>query len=162
LIQGYDIDEDRRTPSPGEEREPFTPLAAQLIVTPFPSLDFRASTAWDHYDKAFSQTTVSGELTVQRFGGMTDRYRVNYQYYADDNVGQTNLNLLADVNLLYGFSVGGSFQRDLDKDRNIQTAGWVGYQSQCWGVKIGAEKEYNETNVILVLRLVGLGDTGEW
>lgn len=162
LIQGYDIDENRRSIRPGEEKRPFTPLAAQLTVTPFPALDLRASTAWDHYDHQLSRTTLSGELTVQRNGGRKDRYEVNYQYYAADEGGQTNVNLKADVNLVHGLSIGGAFHRDLDKDHNILTAGWVGYQSQCWGIKLGAEKEYNETNVIVVLRLVGLGDTGEW
>jgi len=162
LIQGYDFDEARRSTATGDGKEPFTPLAALLVVTPFPALDLRASTAWDHYEKQFSRTTVSGELTVQRLGGLRDRYRVNYQYYADETEGQTNVNLMADINLVHGFSVGGSFQRDLNKDQNIVTAGWVGYQSQCWGIKLGAQKEYNQTNILLVLRLVGLGDTGEW
>lgn len=162
LIQGYDIDEDRRSAGSGEKKEPFTPLAAQLTVTPFPALDFRASTAWDYYAHQFSRTTVSGELTVPRLGGMRDRYQINYQHYAEEEDGQTNVNFKADINLFHGLSIGGALQRDLDKDRNIRTAGWIGYQSQCWGIKLGAEKEYEATDVILVLRLVGLGDTGEW
>ncbi|MFO7986590.1 MAG: LPS assembly protein LptD [Desulfatiglandaceae bacterium] len=162
LIQGYDIDKARDSTVPGEEKKPFTPLAAQLTVTPFPAMDLRVSTAWDHYDHQFSRTTLSGELTVQRTGGREDRYALNYQDYAEDEDGQTNLNLKADINLVHGLSVGGSLQRDLDKDHNILTAGWIGYQSQCWGIKLGAEREYKTTNVLVVLRLVGLGDTGEW
>jgi len=65
---------------------------------------------------------------------------VNYQYYPDIAEGQTNLNFLANINLAYGFSVGGSLQRDMDANKNILSAGWIGFQRQCWGLKLGASK----------------------
>ncbi len=87
---------------------------------------------------------------------------MNYQYYPDIAEGQTNLNFLANINLAYGFSVGGSLQRDMDANKNILSAGWIGFQRQCWGLKLGASKESGNTNVMVVLRLIGLGDTGGW
>jgi len=39
-------------------------------------------------------------------------------------------------------------------------SGWIGFQRQCWGLKLGASRE--STNVMVVLRLIGLGDTGGW
>jgi len=158
LYQGYDID---RPKEDGEER-PFTPLLATLIVSPFSFLDLRGSAGWDHYEHAFSRATLSGSLSVDRSGGRKDSYEVNYQYYRTTTVGQTNLNFRADVNLVHGFLVGGSLHRDIDAGKNISSAGWVGYQSQCWGVKLGAGKESGDTNIMVVIRLVGLGDTGRW
>jgi len=158
LTQGYDIDKAR-----GDDQDrPLTTLKGLLIVTPFPSLNLRGSAGWDHYEHEFSQATLSGKLSVKRSGGTKDTYTVNYQYYPDIAEGQTNLNFLANINLAYGFSVGGSLQRDMDANKNILSAGWIGFQRQCWGLKLGASKESGNTNVMVVLRLIGLGDTGGW
>lgn len=158
LNQGYDIDEANNE----GENKPFTPLTAELIVTPFPSIDLRGSTGWNYYEKTLSQTTLSGELTVQRYGGRRDYYEINYQHYPYEDDGQTNINFRTNINLGYGFSVGGSLQRDLDVEKNISSSGWLGYMGQCWGVKLGAGKESGDTTVIVAVRLVGLGSAGSW
>lgn len=156
LNQSYDMEEQR---SDKEDSEPFAPLEALLIVTPFPNLDLRGSANWNHYQKDFSNATLSGTLAVNRLGGRRDDYEINYQYI---NEGQSNLNFRLNVNILHGFSAGGSMQRDLSAGENISTAGWLGFESQCWGIRMGAEKQTGQTNVIVVLKLTGLGDTGEW
>jgi LPS-assembly protein len=156
LNQSYDIEEDR---SEEEDNEPFGPLETVLIVTPFPNLDFRGSAGWNHYSKDFSKATLSGTLAVDRAGGRKDNYEINYRYIND---GQSNLNFLVNVNILQGFSAGGSMQRDLESQQSISTAGWLGFESQCWGVRLGAEQEVGQTNVIMVLKLTGLGDSGGW
>ena len=158
LYQGYDLHEE----TDAGENEPFTPLIAELIVTPFPSLDLRGSTGWDYYAKTFSRTTLSGELSVPRYGGRSDYYEINYQHYPSEEDGQTNINFRTNINLGYGFSLGGSLQRDLDVEKNISSAGWLGYQGQCWGVRLGAGKESGDTTVIVAVRLVGLGAAGSW
>jgi LPS-assembly protein len=158
LNQGYDIREDNED----GENKPLTPLTAELIVTPFPTLDLRGSTGWDHYENTFTQTTLSGELTVARYGGRQDYYEINYQHYTYDSGDQTNINFRTNINLAYGFSVGGSLQRDLAVEKNISSAGWLGYQGQCWGVKLGAGKESGDTTFIVAFRLVGLGAAGSW
>ena len=159
LNQGYDLSE----ATDDQDNEPFTPLTAELIVTPFPALDIRGSTGWDYYQNAFTQTTLSGELTVKRYGGRLDYYEINYQHYLYDNAdNQTNINFRTNINLPYGFSVGGSLQRDLEVEKNISSAGWVGYQEQCWGVRLGAGQESGDTTFIVAVRLVGLGSAGSW
>ena len=158
LNQGYDIQEANED----GENEPLTPLTAELIVTPFPSLDLRGSTGWDHYESTFTQTTLSGELTVQRYGGRQDYYEINYQSYKYDEEDQSNINFRTNINLAYGFSVGGSLQRDLAVEKNISSAGWLGYQGQCWGVRLGAGAESGDTTFIVAIRLVGLGAAGSW
>jgi LPS-assembly protein len=158
LYQGYDMDTARKD----NEDRPFTPLMAELIVRPFSFLDLRGSAGWDHYEDAFTRSTLSGSLLVNRSGGRTDTYEVNYQYYRDAQDGQTNVNFRGDVNLVHGFSVGGSFQRDIEAGQTISSAGWVGYERQCWGLKLGASKEDGDTNVMVMVRLVGLGESGGW
>lgn len=158
LNQGYEIQE-----ADEDKNEPLTPLTAELIVTPFPALDLRGSTGWDHYSNEFTQTTLSGELSVQRYGGRRDYYEINYQHYLYDEAdNQTNINFRTNINLAYGFSIGGSLQRDLEVEKNISSAGWVGYQGQCWGLRMGMGKESGDTTFIVAVRLVGLGDAGSW
>ena len=53
-------------------------------------------------------------------------------------------------------------QRDLEVEKNITSTGWLGYQGQCWGVKLGAGKESGDTTFIVAVRLVGLGSAGSW
>ena len=158
LNQGYDFDNAK-----GDNDKPLTPLTAELIVTPFSFLDLRGSAGWDHYENRFSRATLSGDLSVKRSGGRTDSYEVNYQSYdqTDDNK-QENINFRANVHLVHGFSVGGSLQRDIAGGQSISSGGWVGYQGQCWGVKVGAGKESGDTTFMVVIRLVGLGATGSW
>jgi len=158
LYQGYDIDH----PKQDDEDRHFTPLMGELIVRPFSFLDLRGSAGWDHYDHTFSRSTLSGGLSVSRAGGRTDSYEVNYQYYKYAQDGQTNINFRANVNLVHGFSVGASFQRDMEAGQTISTAGWAGYQGQCWGLKLGAAKEDGDTRAMVLISLVGLGDTGGW
>ncbi len=159
LEQGYDIHEARQDEAPGAKKKPLTPLSGELIVTPFSNLDLRANAKWDHYDHEFSNVTLSGRLSLARSGGRRDIYQIDYTYTKGT---QKDLSLLVDLNLVYGFSVGASLRRDMEFGRNISESGWVGYQSQCWGVKLGAEREFGETSVMVVFRLVGLGETGTW
>ncbi|MCD6305351.1 MAG: LPS-assembly protein LptD [Deltaproteobacteria bacterium] len=158
LYQGYDFDPETRD---GKAR-PFTPLMAELIVRPFSSLELRGNARWDHDENAFTRSILSGSLSVARSGGRTDTYEVDYQYFKDPGEGQTNISCRADINLTYGFSAGASFQRDIEAGQSISSAGWLGYQSQCWGLKLGASREDGDTNVMVLVRLAGLGDTGEW
>jgi len=156
LEQSYDIHEDRQDKVSGTN-QPFDPLFAELIVTPFSGLDLRGNAKWDHYDHGFGNATLSGRFSVPRAGGRNDIYEVDYIYNKD---GSRDLSLLLDLHLIYGFSVGGSLKRDLKIGRNISTSGWAGYQSQCWGVKLGVERDAWNTSVMMVFRLVGLGGTG--
>ncbi len=159
ICQGYDIDEARRERDPGGKRRPFEPLTAELSITPFPDLDLRGTGKWDHYEHEISSATISCDFSIDRSGGRRDSYRVDYRYATD---GQKNLDLRTDVNLLFGLSVGGSLERDLELDYNISNSYWLEYQTQCWGVKLAAEKRDEKTSIMLVFQLLGLGDNEVW
>lgn len=155
LTQGYNIHEARRDENPAQKKEPFEPLTADLTVTPFPTLDLRGEAGWDHYDNEVSHATLSLEAAFPRPAGRLDIYKVDYGY---DKDGQKSLKFLVDVNLDERFSVGAALEREFDLDENITQSGWVGYRSQCWGVKVGASREDDDTSVMVMFQLVGLGD----
>ncbi|MCP4682557.1 MAG: LPS-assembly protein LptD, partial [Desulfobacterales bacterium] len=152
IIQSYDISEARRDRDP--EKGPFEPLTATLSVTPFPVFDLTGSASWDHYDNEFSNTSLSLDLTVDRLGGKVDTYAVDYIY---SNNTQESLDFEFDINISRGFSVGCSVERDMDLKKTISGQYWLGYRSQCWGLKAGLEDD-EDTSVIVIVDLMGLGE----
>lgn len=152
ISQGYDIEEAR---SYEEENEPLTPLSASLIVTPFNNLDLRGTAKWDHYEHQISYTSMSMDLSIDRSGGRKDIFEIDYLYIKDK---QKSLNFWIDVNLAHGFSVGSSLERDMELDENISSGFWLGYQSQCWGMKLGAKRADGDTSIMVVFNLLGLGE----
>lgn len=157
LSQGYDIDEATEERLPGERKEPLTPLTADLLVTPFSNLDFRGNGQWDHYDHDFTGGSLSLDLSVPRSGNRLDRYGLDFIYTKDTT---KSLGFDWEVNLVYGFSTGMTFKRNLLVDDSIYTRYWVGYNHQCWGVRLSVAREDDDTRIMLVFNLLGLGDIG--
>lgn len=153
LQQGYAIGESWTFTDPGMEEKNFTPMTATLIVTPFSSLDLRGSASWDHYARTFSGANVSLQYSRQGKDIRPDIYKIDYGY---EQEGIKNLNLWANVHVGWGLSLGGNLQRDISQGANIVSAGWVGYDSQCWGFRVGAERENADTSVLFLVNLLGL------
>jgi LPS-assembly protein len=155
LTQGYDIIEARGHKGPDDEKEPWTPLTASFTVTPYNNIDIYGNAGWDYYDHEFSSATLSADFTVARYGGKEDTYQFDYVYSKDD---QKFIDFWVDINLVYGFSIGSSIEKDFEADESISNSLWMRYQSQCWGILFMAEKEDEETSVNLSFQLKGLGE----
>jgi LPS-assembly protein len=176
LSQGYDVEEEKSEHEPQRDEEPFEPLFAQLILRPYPMFNFFAESKWDHHKQEITYTDLSLELSVARGGTRKDTYGVDYIYdknplsvaylYEDSSLAAflpdkdmtENITLWFDVNLAYGFSVGSSFAQSLNINTRISSRYWLQYQRQCWGLKFMARDEDEETSVVLMLQLLGLGD----
>ena len=154
LSQSYNIEESRHK-EPGTKEEPFEPLTGLLVLRPFQDIDIYGEARWDHYDHKMTFADLSLDLSVQRSGKRKDTFKVDYQYEKD---GQKSLNFWLGVNLAHGFSVGSSLERDLGLDYTVSNSYWLDYQNQCWGVRFGAERQDEDTNVMVLFRLLGLGD----
>ena len=178
LRQAFDVDEQRREDMPGQKREPFLPLLAELKFTPYPGLDFRTEAEWNHKEDRIGFANLSLDLSIDRSGGRNDRFLINYQYIREGNetygrLGQIeDLFLIndqfsreraetfsgyVDVNLLYGFSGGGSFQRDINLKRTVSSSIWIEYKSQCWSVKVSADSISSVDSIMVTFNLLGLG-----
>jgi LPS-assembly protein len=153
LSQGYNLDEARRDPLPGEKKQPFEPLAARMTVKPFPNLYFLGGTAWNWDEGKLTDLNLTLDLSVPRSGNKKDVYRIDY---VDQEGTNDSLNFLIDVNLTYGFSAGVLLNRDLVADQNVYSSYWLGYQSQCWGVKLSFERQLAVTRFLISFDLIGL------
>jgi LPS-assembly protein len=157
LTQSYDLDEVREDKPPGEERRPFGPLEAGLSLTPYPGLDLSAGARYDHYEHRLASGSLGLDLAVDRSGGRTDSYSIDY-VYSRDSTEQINYELT--VNLLYGISVGAQGRRDLLEKHDIEDTYWIGYQSQCWGMRLFYEELDEEKRIMLAFSLLGFGRVG--
>lgn len=156
LEQGYDIDEERRAEDAGQEKRPFLPLAAFLTFNPYPSLYFDGEAGWDHYEKEISFTDLTLRWSIERAKGKADSISVDYRYVKE--TGEEGLNLSAHVNLVQGFSAGASIHRDVGQKRSVGERFYLDYESQCWGVRISGERSDGAASIMVVFRLLGLGD----
>ncbi len=155
LVQGYDINEARGHKGSDNKKRPFTPLTASFTSNPFNNFDVRANTAWNHYDREFTSANLSADIRVNRTHGREDFYSIDYVYAKDS---AKHLDLQADINLMYGFSAGGTIKKDFRTDDNISNSFWVRYQSQCWATILTAENKDQETSFKINFQLKGLGD----
>jgi LPS-assembly protein len=158
LRQPYSIDEARRDDEPERDREPFEPLEAELNVFPFPWLDVDAETHWDHYQSDITYTDISAGFSMERSGGRTDRYALEYQYEEDDS---QFLGYRVHLNLAGGFSAGTALRKELEMDHTLDSAYWVQYQAQCWGLRLSAGSLDGVDSFMLTFHLLGLGDVGD-
>ena len=155
LTQAYDIDEERRHTEPGEKRRPFEPLNATMRVQPLGNIDFLGRVNWDYYDQEITKAGLSLDLFFKRSGGRKDTFKIDYVFERDI---QETVSAAFALNLAYGFSVGASIERDILLDTNISNGYWLGYDSQCWGVELGAETDERDTTVMVLFKLLGLGN----
>jgi len=155
LYQGYDIDEERED-EPGREKRPFVPLEGVVTVSPYPSLYFDAEARWDHYEKEISYAEVALQWAIERSGGRADSIGIDYRYVKE--TGEDGLNLNLHVNLIEGFSVGASIHRDVNRSESVDERFYLDYQSQCWGVRVMTESFSGVDSIMVMFRLLGLGD----
>jgi LPS-assembly protein len=156
LYQGYDIDEEREDEGLGREKTPFLPLAGILTVSPYPSLYFDAEARWDYYEKEITYADVALRWSMERSGGRADSIGIDYRYAKE--TGEDGLNLSLHVNLTKGFSAGASISRDVRRKVSVDERFYLDYQSQCWGVRVMTDSSPGINSIMVVFRLVGLGD----
>ena len=158
LRQPFSIDEARRDDEPNRDREPFEPLEIELNAFPFTWLDVDAEAHWDHYESDFTYTDISAGYTMKRSGGRSDRYALEYQYEEDDS---QFLGYRVHLNLAGGFSAGTALRKELEMNHTLDSAYWIEYQSQCWGVRLSAGSLDGVDSFMLTFHLLGLGELGD-
>ncbi len=159
LLQSYNIDEARKEHEPGVKKKPFDPLQLSLTVKPLELVDIYWLAQWDHYDTEFKSNDLSIELTIDRSTARKDHYKLEYQSLKGE---YRNLSLSADVGLWGGFSAGGFYSKDFRADEEISSNIWVNYGSQCWGIKVVAQREDKDTRFMVLFELKGLGQFRAW
>jgi LPS-assembly protein len=155
LSQGYNVKEARDEQDSEEGAEPFEPLTATMTLRPYAILDLYGAAAWDHDEGRLGSLDLALSVYPPRGGARTDFISLTY-HYLPDLIETLGLEVL--VNLAYGFRAGGALSRELIEGESVSSRAWVDYETRCWGIRIGAEKEYEDTRIMFVLRLKGLSE----
>lgn len=153
LSQGYDIVEARLDQDPGRDKEPFEPLTATLTLRPGSNLGLYGTASWNHYAGRLDSADLSSALAFPRAGNRSDAFGLTYRYLRDESEA---LHFEAQLNLAYGFSAGGFLTKEFRVGEDIASGIWIDYESQCWGIRLGADTENEDTHVMLTIRLRGL------
>jgi len=158
LYQSYDFDEAMGDDELVQKR-PFDPLNATMTVTPFSNIYFRGVANWNHYEHEITSGALSSTLSLERSGGKKGSLQIDYGFVRGRS---KTLNGYLNVNLSPRLSAGTSLKRDIILGENIESGYWFGYNSQCWGVRLVAEKVDDVSRYMVNINLLGLGDvTGQ-
>jgi LPS-assembly protein len=151
LEQSYDIQEEDTESE--EEDQPFSPLFAELEISPSRYFSLKADADWSTYDKELLEHNYY--LTLRDRRG--DMFRAWYRNELDI---KENLNLIADVvltNKVQGYAL---YEYDLLNEERVKGGLGVRYSSQCWGVEFSYLDELDEQKYFFRLILLGLGEFG--
>jgi hypothetical protein len=151
LIQPYDIDEEtRELTGPGDARQPFSDLVAELEVRPDDTLFIRYKTKVNHYgDGATAYELRAYYLNAHNL------LDINYAYIQGD---RTDLAVSSRLQLSTKLALGYSTTRSLLDDHKSSESLSLIYSPQCWGVKLTASEDSQDRRLMLTVSLTGLGE----
>jgi len=148
IEQSYDFNKEGKA-----DAEPFTPLYAEMDITPLNLLNLHAEAEWSHKEDALVSNLISGRLRNQR----GDHVALEYRYVKDT---RQSIDLLASVAVTDRLRISGKFERNLDSGGDIEKGLECLYQSQCWSVAVGFSDDGTDQRLSCAIRLHGLGEIG--
>ncbi|MBW2738381.1 MAG: LPS-assembly protein LptD [Deltaproteobacteria bacterium] len=149
IEQSYDIGEAR-----GDNFEPFSPIYAELELSPAKYLSLQADAEWCRYEDSFLSHNVA--VTLSDYRG--DRLFVEHRYALDSRESiYYNINLKMSDSL----EVFGEYERNIYDGRDIRSVLGFLYESQCWSIRCFYEdEEESDRSYGFIVSLYGLGEIG--
>jgi len=149
IQQSFDINKER-----DDDPEPFSPILAELEVTPGKYFSIDAEAAWSTYDNRFR----SGNTALTLWDKRGDRIFVEYRYMAREIESiYTDIR----IKLTDSLTVHTDYERNILEDEDVRYRAGVLYQSQCWSLDFRYTDEDNDRRYELMVNLSGLGEVGE-
>mgnify|MGYP006281749803 FL=1 len=136
------------------ESQPFEPLYAELDLSPRRFLNLRAEAEWSHEEGCLLSHLLSGQVYDNR----GDRLTIEYRYDKDT---RQSIDLWGTLVLTPKIQISGLYERNLEDDIDIEKAVQCLYKSQCWSVAFTYRDEEDDVEFSAMIRLHGLGQTGE-
>lgn len=146
--QSYDFNLEN---DPGEK--PFTPLLAELNLTPAELLSFHAETEWNHDSGHFSTFNAYCKIRNSR----RDHFMIDYRYTRNKN--QT-VNIDFKTAVTSTISVFGNYERNIEDSEDIEKKFGCLYRAQCWAFELFYKDKDDDRNIGFMVNLKGLGEIG--
>ncbi len=148
IKQSYNIGEER-----DDNPEPFSPIYAELELSPVKYLSLKADAEWCRYEDSFLSRNVA--VTLSDYRG--DKLFVEHRYTFDSSESvYYNIDLILSDSL-EAFC---EYERNIYNSRNIKTGIGFLYKSQCWSIKCSYDDNENDRKYGFIVSLYGLGEIG--
>ena len=148
IEQSYDFNKEK-----DPESAPFTPLYAEVDITPENILSLHAEAEWSHEQGKLLSHLLSGRVRSER----GDRLDIEYRYIKDS---RQSIDLEASIAVTDRIRISGAYERNLDESADIEKRFECLYQSQCWSMAVSYSDDETDQRVSGMIRLHGLGEIG--
>ena len=149
IQQSYDINE--AIDDDVDNREPFSPIYAELNFSPVSYLSFRGDASRSPYKNYFNTHNVSVWLNDNR----GDRLFLEHRY---THKSSESIYVDLRVKITERLSTYTQYEKNLFDDEAIRTGLGLLYQTPCWSLKCDYTKEEDDQQFAFMINLVGLGE----
>jgi LPS-assembly protein len=148
VYQSYDINKGN-----ADAAEPFSPVTAELELTPLKYLYLKGDAAFSAYGGGFVSHSVATRLSDTRGDQIFAEYR-----YARDTL--ESLYVEGAIGLTDALSLVGAYEQNLLTRTNLSTGVGVVYKAQCWALDVRYREENQDRQIAFTINLFGLGGVG--
>jgi LPS-assembly protein len=151
LYQDYSFRDERD--DTGEENRPWSDIHMDARVYPFSFLSLNTELAWSPYTNHFNELNVNTRLTSPRGDSLSTAYR-----YTLDSTESWYTRI--DFNLTRSLAAYYSLEKDLDRDRTIETRTGIRLNKACWAMGLELQDSDLDTRIAVMIHLQGIGEFG--
>jgi len=148
IEQSYDFILDNE---PGEK--PFTPLLAELNLTPKKLLSFHAETEWNHDSGNFTTFNTYCRIRNNR----KDHLLIDYRYTRNDN---QSINIDFSGAVTNTVRILGNYERNIEDAEDIEKKLGCQYSAQCWSFELFYKDKDDDQKIGFMVNLKGLAEIG--
>lgn len=152
--QYFDIDEARRNDiGENEKRRPFSPLYAEMELSPGKWFSVAANANWNVYNGDFETRETSARIWNSR----GDSLQLSHLYTQD---ASETMNTQFRLNLFGGISMYGNYERNIFESRDISESLGFLYRAGCWSLNVKYAEEEDDRRYAFKVNFYGLGEIG--
>ncbi len=148
LEQSYHINDES-----DETDRPFSPVFAEVTLTPGQFLSLKADTLWSVYDNEFQSRNIGLNLWDDR----GDRIFAEYRYSEDFQ--ESFFTYLA-LKLSESLTVRADYERNIRDGKEIRNSLGLLYEAGCWSLDLRHTVEADDRKTAFMVNLYGLGEFG--
>ncbi len=135
------------------DEKPFSPLYAELNLTPVNLLSLHAETEWNHDSGNF--TTFNTYCKVKN--SRNDHLKLDYRYTRNNN---QSINLDFKTAITDTISILGNYERNIQNEEDIEKKIGCIYKAQCWSCELFYKDKDDDRKIGFMINLKGLAEIG--
>ncbi len=126
-------------------------LYAELELRPTPYFFLRYDTTYNFHGSGFTTYNLIGHAALQN-GSKLD---MDYRYNRLTHINELNLSLWAAITRQWFASY--SLRKSFSEESELEAKYGLRYQSSCWAIEVGLNRDQDDTKFTIHLELLGIG-----